>query len=196
VLDYSFNEYVGSGTAGSSEPYGTVSLDNNNGGPDVTVTVSLAQGVGFVNTGAGYSLTWDLNGVSPITVTGLTQGFSLVATTAGTLSANASGSWQYAVSCDQSLCGNGGSKPDTSPLSFTIDNVSLSDFVANGKNDYFGSDVCIGVVNGKCGSGGVTGVVVATAQTTGTSSVPEPTTIALFGAALGSLVLLRRRHRA
>ncbi len=193
VLDESLTDYVGSGTPSLASPYGTVTL-NDNGGPDVTVTVALASGVGFVNTGAGYSLTWDLAGAPTITVpaNSLTAGFSLVSSSPGSLTAGGSGSWDYAIACATATCGHGGNSPYTGPLSFTIDNVALADFIANGSGNDFSADVCLGVSNGSC-SGGITGVVVANTGITGQSTVPEPATISLFGAALGTLALLRRR---
>jgi hypothetical protein len=196
VLDYNLTDYVGSGAPSLSSPYGTVAL-NDNGGSNVTVTVTLAAAVGFVNTGAGYSLTWDLNNTPIITVpsSSITPGFSLVSSSPGTLSAGASGTWDYAISCSINTCGHGGQSPYTSPLSFTIDNVALTDFIANGSGYEFSADVCLGVSGGTC-SGGITGVVVANmVPTTGQSGepVPEPASVIYFGTALGALTFLRRR---
>ncbi|MGC8523952.1 MAG: PEP-CTERM sorting domain-containing protein [Acidibrevibacterium sp.] len=200
TLDYTLNDYVGSGTSSLPSTYGTVAL-NDNGGSDVTVTVSLAAGVGFVKTGAGYALTWDLANAPSITVpaASITSGFSLVSSSAGSLHTGGAGTWDYAIDCSTTTCGSGGSTPYTGrPLSFTIDNVTLADFIANGNGNYFGADVCLGVSNGGCGHG-ITGMVVANnAGVPGNANIPEPASMALLGGALGAFAAVRRRvsHRA
>lgn len=190
VITYTLNDYVGSGTAPAG-PYGTVQL-NDNGGADVTVTVTLASGEGFVNTGAGESLMWDLFGTTTPqpsqTITGLTSGFSFDVNGTG-IHSGGGGDFDYAINCV--ICGHGGSNPYTGTLSFTIDGISLGDFVKNDSGFYFGSDICTAVSNGKCA--GLTGVVVGGPS----SSVPEPATLALFAAGLGALgFALGRRRKA
>lgn len=192
VMDYSLDSYVGGGSMNLvSSPYGNVEL-NDNGGSNVTVTVTLSSGVGFVNTGAGYSLTWDLQGGPTIAVSALTTGFSLLSSSAGTVSASGSGSWDYALTCDKDTCGTGGNAPYTGMLSFVVDNVGLSDFVANASGNYFSADVCLGVSSGKCGAGGITGVIVAGIPPS-TSDVPEPASMTLLAGSLGALAFFRRR---
>ena len=183
TIDYSLNDYVGSGTPPFSGPYGTVALTSSGGNVDVTLT--LASGVGLVTTGAGLSLTWDLTGDPTITVSGLPSGFSLV----NNVSASGSGSWDYGLSCSTSTCGQGGQHPYTTPVSFTIDNVALTDFTANGNGHYFSSDVCVGVIGDTCSDEGVTGVITGgPATVTPPPSVPEPASSAgLMVLALGLL---------
>lgn len=185
TIDYSLNDYVGTGTPSFSGPYGTVALTSS--GSNVDVTLTLASGVGLVTTGAGLSLTWDLTGDPTITVSGQPSGFSFVTN----VSASGSGSWNYALSCSTSTCGTGGNDPYTTPVSFTIDNVTLADFTTNSDNHYFSSDVCVGVSSGTCSSG-ITGVITGGPATVtpppSPSSVPEPASSAgLVVLALGLL---------
>ena len=196
---YSLNQYVGSGSAGPG-PYGTVTLTSS--GSNVDVSVSLAGIEGFVDTGAGYSLTWEMDN-SPLTITGLTPGFSVVGGTnsSGTwtvgtanndLHTGGAGYWDYAVTCADGACGQGGSRPYTGDLSFTVQNVSLGDFLANGMGFHFASDICTEVVDGTCGPNGLTGNIAGGPGTT----VPEPGTLALFGAGLLGCALFIARRRA
>ena len=55
IIDYSLNSLHRKRNS-AGWPYGTVEL-NDNGGPNVQVTVTLSGGEGFVNTGAGAALT-------------------------------------------------------------------------------------------------------------------------------------------
>ena len=190
AITYSFTQYTGSGTPPAG-PYGTVMLDQQ--GSNVNVSVSLAGSEGFVDTGAGESLLWDLSGNPTVTITNLTGGF--VVTNNGTLigSTGGTGSWYYGITCHGTACGKGGSNPYTGKLNFTIENISVSDFIANDSSFYFASDICTQVTDGQC-TYGITGDIAA--PSTG-ASVPEPGTLALFGAGLlGCGLLLARRRRA
>lgn len=197
VLGYSLNDYVGTGSTNLvSSPYGTVTL-NDNGGPNVTVTVTLASGVGFVNSGAGYPLTWDLSGAPNISVANITPGFSSVYSSTGSLHTGGAGYWDYAIACSVATCGHGGQSPYTGTLGFTVDNVTLADFVANSDSNYFSADVCLGISGGTC-SGGITGVVVANLSfvtSTSNTDVPEPASVTILGAALGTIAFFRRHLR-
>ncbi len=207
TLTYDLAPRMGSGTALPTLHYGTVTLTGS--GPDVLVTVALTPNEGFGDTGAGASLLWNMSNPS-LSISGLTPGFSVVGGTqsaggwtvdnaeGGVLpgeGAGGTGEWDFALTCRWGACGPGGSHPYTGALSFTIDNASVSDFMANGDRFYFASNICslIGG-NGPCAPGKNGGDIVAVKAG---SSVSEPATLALFAAGLigGALLIARRRMR-
>jgi hypothetical protein len=188
---FSLDTYLGGGSPAPG-PYGTVSLTQSSG--NVMVDVLLQPPTqGFVNSGAGDALLFDLfdgtSTISPITVTGLTTGFSFTSFSAGSIHADGSGTWDYDVTCAGGACGSGGSSPAPGPLSFTIDNVTIADFIQNANGNFFASDLCIGI--SRSGGCGVTGDVSATADAP--VPVPEPATIALVGAGLFGVWAFGRR---
>jgi hypothetical protein len=218
-IDYSLNLYVGSGTAPSG-PYGDVVLDDSAGGAgNVLVTFNLIPGFGLTNTGAGAALTFQLSPLlTPATITGLSSNFSISHNGTSTGNLDGTGTWDYEIDC--AVCGSGGSKPfnvsQTSEalnqiMQFTIDNVTLTNFVGNNKG-FFAADVCTAVSgvfpSSTCGTGGLTGDILSTTDTEQgcppgevgfpvchVDTVPEPASMTLLGAGAATLAILRRRRR-
>lgn len=188
---YTLDTFTGTGTPPPG-PYGTVNLHQDGANVDVTVTLTASEG--FVSTGAGAALTWDLIGEPVVTIENLdltTFAVSHNGTTTGNL--DGTGSWFYQIDCI--ICGSGGSAPYPGPLTFTIDNISIDDFIINGKTAggyLFASDICTQMgLTGGCA--GITGDVVA--SDIPSRQIPEPAPVALLGAGLLGFGLFGRRGR-
>jgi hypothetical protein len=180
---------VTAGTLPGGTVYGTVTLTQN--GSNVDVKLQLASGDLLISTGAGGGNTvlFDVN-LSPITVTGITSGYTLDSTTSAnnTIHADGSGNWDYGITCGG--CGPGGSSPLGSTLNFTVDNVLISNFVTNPSGFLFAADVC--VTQNQMGCPGGTGVVVNSVPTTPT---PEPSSLALLGTPALSFGFMQIRRK-
>jgi len=187
------------GGCGGTVPYATVTLTQEGSNVIVTETLNPTYTKGFVATGAGRSLEFNITGDPIITIIanpGLTSGFTIGTGTSpgvfevGPAPAHVStfGTFDYSVSCIvPSGCGHGASHPDMGPLSFVVKGVTINDFTANGGGFFFASD--LQGVNGNTGNiaNKTAGVALVT---------PEPASMLLFGSGLLALgAVLRRRKR-
>lgn len=167
------------GSCCGTGPFGTVGLLQM-GPDDVQVTVTLAANEVFANTGAGSSLSFNVDeAFSFMNVpSGFTTGTSGKASPFGTFA-----DW---ITCGTSVCGNGTSPPHFSgPLVFDVTNaggITPADFVATSQSDnqVFAADIGIGCDSptGCTATGNVAGA--------GGPPVPEPKSTAfLLCAGLG-----------
>jgi len=164
---------------------GTVTITDVSSGV-VSVNVTLGSAYKFVSTGFETDFGFNLAGNPTITFSSVSSGFTPNSNpeTAGTLHMDGAGFFEYGVQCTG--CGNGGSNPQSGPLTFTITGTGLStsSFETNGTN-YFAVDLL---------GQGNTGAVDASVPT---RTAPDGgMTLMLLGGALLGLEALRRRVRA
>src|SRR5258706_2394985 len=145
ALIFTLNQDGCTGGCGfGSTVFGTVNLVQGIDANHVDITVSLIPPEGFVDTGAGQSLEFNIAGAPAISITNLTNGFVV---TGGPVHAGTFGWFDYSVDCggeQPGHCGKGGSAPLPGPLSFTVGTLgalSPHDFIGNAGGFYFASDI-------------------------------------------------------
>lgn len=187
---FSLNQTQTSGLG--SGPFGTVTLAQD-GLNAVDVTVSLAAGYKFVETGGPHdAFTFNLDNLSSYTVSDIVA-TAAAGTAAGKVrpylalgsgSNPAFGSFSGKLQCDG--CGNGGSKAFATGLSFTINGTGIteSSFAANAAHYVFSADV-LRIATGATGAVGA----IATA-------VPESETYVLMLAGLAAMGFVARRRKS
>jgi hypothetical protein len=167
----------GCGTA----PFGTVSVVQ--AGANVTITVTLAAGYSFVQTGAADFQAFKFNGVgvtlADISVAAHTP--ALVAAT-GAFNGDGTGDFVFGINCP--TCQNGGAGAFTNPITFTVANATIADLTqANALGNIFVADVL--APNGNTGPVDVSGPP---------TNVPEPTSLTLLGFGVLSAGLAWRKR--
>jgi hypothetical protein len=163
-------------------PFGTITLSQAGSNVNVTLVLNTANNERFAGTGAGEALEFNALNATAADITNISAGFLLGPAPA---SASAYGSFLFSVDCG--TCQGGQAGNPKGPLSFTLQNALISDFVANAGGYFFASDIAIDI-DGTTRTGNVA------ALGPNPPAVPEPSTLMLFGTGVTALGgLIRRR---
>ena len=166
--------------------FGNVTIEQGANSKTVDITLTLAPGEIFANTGAGDALGFNLTNPFSLVPGSLTTGFKLN----GPDTFSYAGSFLESIVC--TVCGHGTSAPQiTGPLSFSlVSNTDLApgDFLSNDQGFFFASDIGVPSASGGLNSGVVAGNDPMT-------PVPEPGSILLLMTASAAILLQVRRLR-